>query len=90
MPLLAGHQANFETMLRAAGSGDLALLECHELGSGAPVAVICAANRLSDGGAEFVPLATLFDDNPYERLMPPGMDNPSQPPQPPSEDPHNG
>ena len=87
MPLLAGHKANFETILRAATAGDLALVECREFGSGAPVAVICAANRLADGGAEFVPLATLFDDNPYERLMPPGMDDLSQPP---SENPHDG
>jgi hypothetical protein len=35
------------------------------------VAVVCAANPLTDGGAQFVPLAVLFTDNPYRAVNPP-------------------
>jgi hypothetical protein len=71
MPLLQGHKAHFETLLRAAGAGDLALMDCTQRKSGLPVPVLCAANRFDDGSIAFVPLAMLFDDNPYELVDPP-------------------
>jgi len=74
MTLLPGQKANFETLLRAALAGDLALLDCRSVTSGGDVPVICAANRRSDGSVEFVPLATLFPDSPYETLIPPEFD----------------
>ena len=38
------------------------------IATGEPVAVICAANSLAEGGAEFVPFAMLFSGNPYEAV----------------------
>ena len=71
MPLLPGHKANFETLLLAATAGDLALMDCRQRTTGAPIPVLCAANRHDDGSIEFVPLAMLFNDNPYELVDPP-------------------
>jgi hypothetical protein len=71
MPLPPGHRANFETLLLAAKSGDLALLDCRERTTGTPLPVLCAANRYGDDSVEFVPLAMLFNDNPYEVIDPP-------------------
>ena len=79
MALLPGYKANFDTLLRAARAGDLALLECRSVARGEPVSVVCAANRLPEGAIEFVPLATLFDGNPYEHVLPPGSDPPLGP-----------
>ena len=71
MSLLEGHKRNFETLRRAILAGDAALLECQLVATGEPVAVICAANRQTRGGAEFVPFATLFSDDPYTLVNPP-------------------
>ena len=71
MSLSAGYKQNFETLRRAIVAGDAALMECQLAATGEVVAVVCAANRLSDGGAEFVPLATLFSGDPYTTVNPP-------------------
>jgi hypothetical protein len=34
---------------------------------------ICALNRTDEGEVMFVPIAKMFDGNPYEELMPPDM-----------------
>lgn len=61
---------NFETLLRAAAEGNLALMECTDAATGVPRYVICAVGR--DGG-EFVmtPFGHLHDGNPYEAYVPP-------------------
>ena len=41
-------RANFNTLLRAAASGDLALVECADTTTGEPRYVLCAVGR--DGG----------------------------------------
>lgn len=74
MAIATGHKQNFETLQEAFNNGDVALMECQLVATGEPVAVICAANRSSDGGVEFVPFATLFDGNPYEAVNPPNPD----------------
>jgi hypothetical protein len=74
MPLSAGDKRNFHTLRRAMLAGDAALLECQLVATGSSVAVVCAANRLEGGGAEFVPLAMLFADNPYHAVNPPNPD----------------
>ena len=74
MPLSTGDKQNFDTLRRAVLAGDAALLECQLVATASPVAVICAANRLPDGGAEFLPLAVLFTDNPYQAVNPPHPD----------------
>lgn len=64
------HQANFETLKRAAHDGTLCVMECADAVTGKPVMAICAA---SFDGKQYamVPLAKLFDGNPYEELLPP-------------------
>jgi hypothetical protein len=62
---------NFETMLRAASEGDLALFECTDARTGYPRYVICAVGR---DGEDYVitPFGHLHDGNPYEAYVPPG------------------
>jgi hypothetical protein len=66
-----GHKANFNMLADAFAAGRVALMECQLATTGEPVAVICAANALPDGGVEFAPFAMLFNDNPYELVNPP-------------------
>lgn len=67
------HKAMFETMVRAIKNEDVAIMECKEIGTGEIVAVVVAMNETEDG-VEFVPLAKLFNGNPYEELLPPKPD----------------
>ncbi len=74
MALAKGHKANFRTLQEAFDNGDVALMECQLAATGEEVAVICAANRLADGGVEFAPFAILFNGNPYEVVNPPNAE----------------
>lgn len=75
MPAFAkGHKANFQTILAAASAGHLALLDCADAKTGKPVATIVAINREPSGQFGFVPLARMFDGNPFEELSPPNPD----------------
>ena len=62
-------RANFQTLLRAADDGNLALLECTDAVTGAPRYVVCAVGR---DGEEFLftPFGHLADGNPYEAYRP--------------------
>jgi hypothetical protein len=74
MALLSGHKQNFETLRRAMLAGDAALMECQHATSGETVAVICAVNRHAEKPEEefeFVPVAMMFNDNPYGIVNPP-------------------
>jgi hypothetical protein len=64
---------NFETLLRAAKNKDLALMQCTNKLTNAPVIVICAVMQTNDE-YQFVPLAKLFEGDPYEELDPPDPD----------------
>jgi hypothetical protein len=66
-----GHVANFATLRRACKAGDLALLDCRDKRTGQAVRVIVAVQRETDGDYTFVPLARMFDGNPYDELDPP-------------------
>jgi Family of unknown function (DUF6117) len=70
MAISEGYKANFETIKRAAGNNDLALMECTDKTTGKPIMVVCAVST-SNGEYVMSPLAKLFDDNPYEELIPP-------------------
>jgi hypothetical protein len=70
MSISKGYQTNFDTISKAAKSGRLALMECVDAATGKPVITVCAVNRV-EGEFEFVPLAKMFDGNPYEELVPP-------------------
>ena len=74
MSLSIADKQNFETLHRAVLAGDAALLECQLAVTNEVVAVVCAVSRLAEGGAEFVPLAMLFPDNPYAAVNPPHPD----------------
>ena len=65
-----GYKLNFETLLAAAINGDLALVECTDQ-EGRPVMTVCAVFMDDEGMYNTVPLAKLFDGNPYEELNPP-------------------
>ena len=63
-------RANFQTLLRAATSGELALMECTEVATGETRYVICAVGR-DDGDYVFAPFGHLADGNPYDVYLPP-------------------
>lgn len=62
-----GYKQNFETILDAAANGDLALVECTDK-EGRPVITICAIYVDEEGMYNTVPLAKMFDGNPYLEL----------------------
>ena len=61
---------NFETLLKAAEAGDLALMECTEVESGETRFVLCAVGR-NDGAYVMTPFGHLAPGNPYEAYIPP-------------------
>jgi hypothetical protein len=63
-------RTNFNTLLRAAACGDLALVEYADAMTGAPRDVICAIAR---DGADYIitPFGHLAPGNPYEAYEPP-------------------
>jgi hypothetical protein len=70
MSILDHARANFETLLRAAADGNLALIECTDAVTGEPRCVICAVGR---DGASFVftPFGHLANGNPFDAYLPP-------------------
>ena len=71
--LTKGERSNFNTIIDAAKAGRLALMSCEDAQTGKKVATICAVNWVN-GEVEFVPMARLFDGNPYDLLKPPVPD----------------
>ena len=61
---------NFDTLLRAAKAGDLALMECSDAVSGEPRYVLCAVGR-SDGDHVMTPFGHLHVGNPFDAYVPP-------------------
>ncbi|AJR25325.1 MULTISPECIES: DUF6117 family protein [Sphingomonadaceae] len=63
-------RTNFQTLLRAAGDGNLALMECQDAQTGEPRFVICAVGR---DGPEYVmtPFGHLAEGDPYDAYVPP-------------------
>ena len=61
---------NYNTLLRAAGAGDLALMECLDAATREPRYVLCAVGR---DGSEYVftPFGHLAPGNPFEAYLPP-------------------
>ncbi len=62
---------NFQTLLRAAEAGHLALMECRDAATGVVRYVICAVGR-DAGDFVFTPFGHLADGNPYDQYVPPG------------------
>ncbi len=69
-------RANFDTLLRAAADGALALMECLDAKTREPRYVVCAVGRAGSGYV-FTPFAHLADGNSYDAYLPPDPDNPA-------------
>ena len=68
-------RTNFQILLRAAGDGNLALMECLDDTSGELRYVLCAVGR--DGGDIIMtPFGHLADGNPYDAYLPPDPGDP--------------
>ncbi len=63
-------RTNFNTLLRAAASGDLALVECADAVTGEPRYVLCAVGRDGDDYV-MTPFGHLAPGNPFEAYAPP-------------------
>ena len=63
-------RTNFQTLLRAAGDGNLALMECKDVQTGEPRFVICAVG-LEGSSHVMTPFGHLAEGNPYEAYIPP-------------------
>ena len=76
MPIPDHARTNFNTLLRAAGDGNLALMECLDAVTGEHRYVICAVGRADDGDVFMTPFGHLADGNPYDAYLPPDPDDP--------------
>lgn len=67
-------KTNFNSLKKAFKNGDVALLECRIRSTGESAYAICAINihRQTDcePEIEMVPLGLIFNDDPYEMLIP--------------------
>lgn len=63
-------RTNFETLVKAAKAGDLALMECTEVESGSTRYVLCAVGRDEDN-IVMTPFGHLAPGNPYDAYVPP-------------------
>ncbi|MCW8060829.1 DUF6117 family protein [Agrobacterium tumefaciens] len=68
-------RTNFNTLLRAAGDGNLALMECADALTGDKRYVIAAVGRDGDDYI-FTPFGHLAEQNPYDAYLPPDPDDP--------------
>lgn len=64
--LRKGDRANFETLRKACGNNDLALVSSRRKSDGADVALVCAMQHNPDGTFTPVPLAVMVEGNPFE------------------------
>ena len=64
-------RTNFNTLLRAAASGDLALLECTDAATGEPRLTFCAPTGRDSGDYVMTPFGHLAPGNPYDAYLPP-------------------
>jgi len=70
MAIPDAHARNFQTLLRAAADGNLALMECTDAVTEVPRYVLCAVGR-ADGDYVMTPFGHLHDGNPYDAYLPP-------------------
>lgn len=74
MQLGEGDKANFNTLLRAASDGRLALLDVQRRSDGKSVAAVVAVSGPdADSEYTFAPLAIMVEGNPYELFNPPDV-----------------
>jgi hypothetical protein len=74
MTIAKGYQKNLSTLARAIINGDAGLMECTDVETGKPVVIICAFEHNPDTEeVTTIPLAKMFDGNPYDQLIPPNL-----------------
>ena len=73
MAIPAYASTNFETLLRVAAAGHLALMECIDAATREPRYVLAAVGRDGDDYV-FTPFGHLAPDNPFEAYLPPASD----------------
>lgn len=71
MAIPKGHKTNLDTLVKAGINKQLCLLECTDKITGLPVITICAVWIDENKEYNFMPLAKMFDGNPYEEINPP-------------------
>lgn len=71
MAIPKGYKKNLETLVEASDNEALCLMECTDKITGKTVIVICATYVDEDNQYNSVPLAKMFDGNPYDELNPP-------------------
>ena len=64
--LRKGDRSNFQTLLRAADDGALALVSAIRRADQQPVALVCAMHQNPDETVTPVPFAVLVEGNPFE------------------------
>ncbi|MBY4611919.1 DUF6117 family protein [Rhizobium sp. 9T] len=69
-------RTNFDTLLRAASDGNLALIECLDASTREPRFVLCAVGR-TGGEYVFTPFGHLAGGNPYDAYLPPDPEDPA-------------
>ncbi|MFA7585783.1 MAG: DUF6117 family protein [Novosphingobium sp.] len=72
------YRRNFDTLLRAAADGNLALLECTDAHTGVPRYVVAAVGR-DEGDYVMTPFGHLCYGNPFEDNIPPDPGGGTQP-----------
>ena len=73
MAINKAYKHNFETLQRACRSDNLALMECTDAATGKKVIVVVAVDKSPSGEYLMVPVAKMFDGNPFEELIPPQL-----------------
>jgi len=76
MAIPEAFQRNFDTLLRAAINGDLALLECSCAKTGVPRYVLCAVGREGDNYL-MTPFGHLHEGNPFMAYILPDCEPPT-------------
>ena len=80
-PITESEKKNFDTLVSAAKSDRICLVSTFDTNSTTTAIVVCAVNPPMDtaGDYEFVPLARLFDENPYDRYEFPAAETEESP-----------
>lgn len=72
MAISQHHVDNFQVFMLAIANGDVALVECKDKKTGETVVAVCIATKGEDGTMELIPLAKMFENDPFDEIDPPG------------------
>lgn len=81
MAIPKGYQTNLNTIIEAAKADRLAILDCTDKATGKQVIALIALGEGPEG-YDLIPLAKMFDGNPYEEIDPPDLEQPDPHPLP--------